>query len=103
MPFCPNCKSLLLPVEGRLTCKKCGYVQEKAESQVVSQPREEREILVLDEVDRKRLEVMPTMHIECPKCGHTEAYYRTQQTRRADEPETVFLRCAKCDHRWRKY
>lgn len=103
MPFCPRCKSLLLPVEGKPTCRKCGYVEEKTESKVVTIQRDEREILIFDETDRAKLEVMPKIKMECPKCGHLEAFYRTQQTRKADEPETMFLRCAKCDHRWRKY
>lgn len=103
MAFCPRCKSLLFPVDGKPTCRKCGFVQEKSASTIVTAPREQREILVMDDEARKKLEVMPTMRAECPKCGNLEAYYRTQQTRKSDEPETAFLRCTKCDHRWRRY
>lgn len=103
MPFCPECRSLLLPTAGQLKCKKCGYVAKSVESRTVTIPREEREMLVLDEAARRRLEVMPTMEVDCPQCGNRTAYYRTQQTRKSDEPETTFLRCTKCDHRWRKY
>lgn len=103
MPFCPSCKALLFPKDGKLVCNKCGSTSVKSESKSITIAREEREVLVLDDEARKKLEVMPTMRAECPKCGHMEAYFRTQQTRKSDEPETAFLRCAKCDHRWRKY
>lgn len=103
MPFCPNCRSLLFPVAGQLECKKCGYKGGKTEKKTVTAVREERDVLVLTPEDEAKLEVMPKMAIECPKCGNMEAYYRTQQTRKSDEPETAFLRCTKCGHRWRKY
>jgi DNA-directed RNA polymerase subunit M len=31
------------------------------------------------------------------------AYFWTQQTRGADEPETRFFKCTKCSHTWREY
>lgn len=105
MPFCPNDKSMLFPKEGKLTCRKCGYVLESGESSHTVKVHEakHREITVLDDEARERFEFLPKMAVECPNCGNREAYYRLQQTRRADEPETTFLRCTKCDHRWRKY
>ena len=106
MPFCPNDKSMMFPVAGKMTCKKCGYVQGgKIESRVVSmETAPDREMTVLDDAAIEKMNsVMPKMKAECPNCGNNEAYYRTQQTRKSDEPETAFLRCTKCDHRWRKY
>lgn len=105
MPFCPNDKSMLYPHEGRLTCKKCGYVQGGAVASRTIKVHEStnREITVLDDAAKEKLEIMPKMAAECPNCGNNEAWYRTQQTRKSDEPETAFLRCTKCDHRWRKY
>ena len=40
----------------------------------------------------------------CAKCGNTEAYFRMQQTRSADEPSTRFYRCTdqKCCHNWKE-
>lgn len=101
--FCPNCKSMLFPKAGALECNKCGYKGGKTQSNVLVTAREDRDVLILDEADRAKLEIMPKMRIECPKCGNFEAWFRTQQTRKSDEPETAFLRCTKCDHRWRKY
>jgi transcription factor S len=104
MPFCPNDKSMLLPIGGVLQCKKCGYSPSgPAESKKIKHAAEQKEILILDKEAEDKLEVMPKMRAECPNCGNNEAWYRTQQTRKSDEPETAFLRCTKCDHRWRKY
>jgi DNA-directed RNA polymerase I subunit RPA12 len=33
---------------------------------------------------------------KCPKCGNDEMTYTTQQTRSADEGQTVFYTCPKC-------
>lgn len=38
----------------------------------------------------------PTTDWRCPRCGNRKAYFRTRQTRRADEPTTVFYTCTKC-------
>lgn len=105
MPFCPNDKSMLFPISGKMTCKKCGYemggpIQSR---KVQAHHAETRDITVLDDETMAKLEVLPKMKAECPSCGNNEAWYRTQQTRKSDEPETAFLRCTKCDHRWRKY
>ena len=104
MPFCPNDKSMLLLVGGKFTCKKCGYSPAgPAKSQKISHAAEGKDMLILDKEAQEQLEVMPKIQAECSKCGNNEAWYRTQQTRKSDEPETMFLRCTKCDNRWRKY
>src|SRR2546427_158911 len=57
------------------------------------------ETLVLDEIT----ETLPKTRVECPKCGHYEAYWVMRQTRAADEPTTRIYRCVKCQHTWREY
>lgn len=37
---------------------------------------------------------------ECPKCKNAKMYFWTQQLRSADEGQTVFYECPKCDHRY---
>lgn len=46
----------------------------------------------------------PLTYEECPECGGKEAHYTMIQNRSADEPETIFLKCAKraCGFRWKK-
>lgn len=39
----------------------------------------------------------------CPKCNHNLASYTTQQTRSADEGQTVFYTCLKCKNRSIEY
>ena len=59
------------------------------------------DFLVLDENEGK--ETMPTIEIECEKCGNKEAFWWMLQTRSADEPTTQFYRCTKCEYTWRNY
>ncbi len=49
------------------------------------------------------IETHPKIKIPCEKCGNGVAYYWTQQTRGADEPETRFFKCTKCNYTWREY
>ena len=48
-------------------------------------------------------DTMPTIEIECEKCGNNEAVWWMLQTRSADEPTTQFYRCTKCEYTWRNY
>ena len=51
----------------------------------------------------EQVELHPKIKINCGKCNNNTAYYWTQQTRGADEPETRFFKCTKCNHTWREY
>ena len=42
----------------------------------------------------------PSEMYECPNCDKRKTRYSTAQTRSADEPETVFIYCLECHHRW---
>jgi len=53
--------------------------------------------------DERKIRTMPTIRIECPKCGYKKAYWWTVQTRGGDEAATQFFRCMKCNHTWREY
>jgi len=100
--FCPKCKSLLFPSEGKLVCKRCGAEVEqkqKEKRQVISHKSREKETAVMDEISG----TLPTAVVECPECGHKKAYWVLRQTRAADEPETRIFRCCKCQHSWREY
>jgi DNA-directed RNA polymerase subunit M len=99
--FCPKCKTLLFPQDGKLVCRKCGAEQEmkSQKSQVIKHKGTEKEMAVLGEISG----TLPTEDAECPSCGHTKAYWVLRQTRAADEPETRIFRCVKCGHSWREY
>ena len=104
--FCPKCGDMLIvkKKDGKNTfyCSKCeefvsksGKIKEKGKKQT----KKAVEVAKQDEG-----EVHPkTKDVECPKCGHQEAYYWFVQTRAADESPTRFYKCTKCGHTWREY
>ena len=103
MKFCPKCDIRLKKSSGNpvLSCPKCGYTEgQKSEIQdQVSEEETKSDFLVLDENEAK--DVMPTIEIECEKCGNKEAFWWMLQTRSADEPTTQFYRFTKCEYTWR--
>jgi len=40
--------------------------------------------------------------VACPSCAYPQAYFKEIQTRSADEPATLFFKCAKCDFQWKE-
>ena len=107
MLFCEKCGSLLIPKKDRagkqiLGCRSCNFVSKKKESIVLKEKVKvsEKDAIALVE---KRIETLPKVKESCPKCSHGEAFYWTVQTRAADEAETRFFKCVKCNHTWRSY
>jgi DNA-directed RNA polymerase subunit M/transcription elongation factor TFIIS len=43
-----------------------------------------------------------TDQFRCAKCKKRETTFYQQQTRSADEPMTVFIRCVKCGNQWKQ-
>ena len=98
--FCKKCKSLMTHAEDTWQCKRCGYsCTTTGEECIVKERNQDKEILILDESN----DTMPKTKVECPNCGHNEAFFVLRQTRSADEPETRIYRCVKCKHSWREY
>ncbi len=55
--------------------------------------------------ESKMLEVdtsMATDMFRCSRCGKRQCTYYEQQTRSADEPMTIFIRCINCGKQWRQ-
>ena len=104
--FCPKCGSILIPrKEGNktgLSCS-CGYKSKEKESTQIKETVKEKVSKVEVIEKNQELESLPSMDVECPKCGHKKAKFWTMQTRASDEPETKFLKCEKCGHTWRDY
>lgn len=101
MEFCPKCGSVIMLSEGKAKCAKCGYKpQGKVKIQASQKIENNSKVAVVNE---KSMNVNPIVQIKCPKCKHGEAYFWTMQTRSADESETKFYKCTKCEHTWRVY
>tara|TARA_B110000014_G_scaffold248157_1_gene222277 strand:- start:3518 stop:3838 length:321 start_codon:yes stop_codon:yes gene_type:complete len=105
MRFCPKCDVRLKKSSSNsaLSCPKCDYSEAQG-SEIQNNTSEEEpnsDFLVLDENEGK--DTMPTIEIECEKCGNNKAVWWMLQTRSADEPTTQFYRCTKCEHTWRNY
>jgi len=106
MDFCPKCDSRLKKNnDGLLACPKCKFVKEgaiKEETKKLEEPNPE--FLVMDESDVNQAKGLEsTVPIDCEKCHNKEGVSWTFQTRSADEPETKFYRCMKCNYTWRDY
>jgi DNA-directed RNA polymerase subunit M len=97
--FCPECGDLMEPGPDGPRCEECDTT---GEGQKVEQASEGKEITVVGEEDNVHARPR-TDEYECPECGERDAYYRHEQTRAADEPTTIILRCVECDGKWRRY
>ena len=115
MEFCPKCGSRLEPKKAKtgketslvLVCPKCGYKKQELSKNVekitkVIQHNPQQLVAVIGKEEQK-LRTLPTVRIECPKCGNNSAYVWQVQTRGADESSTQFLRCTKCNYTFREY
>ena len=105
MKFCPKCDVKLKKTVSGLECSKCGHVEGKTKSSITkkttTKPSLDKEFTVFEGDEGQ--ESLPTIKIECEKCGHDKAVWWMLQTRSADEPTTQFYRCLECRHTWRNY
>ena len=114
MEFCPECGSRLElkkvqvgeDFEVVFACCKCDYkrqgtkkVRPKA-TEIIKNA--ETSVTVISEEDQK-LTTLPTLKVECPKCGNHLVYVWQVQTRGGDEASTQFMRCTKCEYTFREY
>ncbi len=102
MEFCPKCGSMILVTDKqKAVCAKCNYRPKgKIKIQASQEIEKAKKIPVIDE---KKLNTYPVVAMKCPECKYHESYFWTMQTRAADESETKFYRCTKCEHTWRNY
>ena len=79
--------------------------KKKTTKSIKEKPEEiNSEFLVMDESDLNQAKGLEsTIKIDCEKCHNQEGVSWTFQTRSADEPETKFYRCSKCNYTWRDY
>lgn len=115
MEFCPKCGTRLEPKKAKgkestlvLVCPKCGYKKQESGKKIdtkvgkVIQHNPQQFVAVIGKEEQK-LRTLPTVRIECPKCGNNTAYVWQVQTRGSDESSTQFLRCTKCSYTFREY
>jgi transcription factor S len=116
MLFCPNCGSRLTPQKTKvgeevsivLSCAKCGYAKqdgndrigETLAKQIRHDNKQESVTVIPKEAD---VSTLPTMKMECPKCGNRLCFVWQVQTRGGNEAMTQFFRCTKCSHTFREY
>ncbi len=117
MEFCPECSSVLEIRKTRtdegeplvfLVCSKCGYKKqestdkkEKQDTKVIKHNLQQQ-VTVIGKEDQK-VSTLPTLRMECPKCGNMQVFVWQVQTRGGDEASTQFMRCTKCSHTFREY
>lgn len=90
----------MYPLNGMFKCKRCGFEKEReGETQTFVTKTTEKEMVIIEST----APTLPKTRIECPKCGHNEAFWVLRQTRAADEPETRIYRCTECGYSWREY
>ncbi len=103
MKFCPKCEVRLKKSnsDSALSCSKCGY-SESGSDKIKKEKKKDSSVLNILDGDEGK-ETLPSIKIDCEKCGNNEAVWWMLQTRSADEPTTQFYRCTKCNHTWRNY
>ena len=102
--FCEKCGSILRPkvkAGKKVLYCTCGFtknIEEENTAELKETISGAKKVEVIE-----NLETRPKVKIKCEKCGNDVAYFWSQQTRSADEPETRFFKCTKCEHTWREY
>ena len=115
MEFCPKCGSRIVPKKTKtekkikisLGCRKCNYEKKETVTNLITKVLKNDEnpkkfVAVITKKEQK-LKTLPTIKVECPKCGNKKVYVWQLQTRGVDESSTQFMRCTKCDHTFREY
>jgi transcription factor S len=116
MEFCPECGSLFKPVKTvtdtqtvvTLICPKCGCKKKVSDKKVKPKAskvikHDIKQFVTVIGKEEQKINTMPTLKVECPKCGNTLVYVWQVQTRGGDESSTQFFRCTKCNHTFREY
>lgn len=101
--FCPNCGSILPPLKsaGKVTCFLCSSDYEPS----VFGRMEVEYTVHFNKIPSKKTKDKyedqeaegPVIDRKCPKCGNNKMSYATLQLRSADEGQTVFYTCTKCN------
>ena len=104
--FCEKCSAIMRPIkkdDKKILACSCGFEKDPSGDSLTI--KEEITNNKPIEAVKEATELMPKVRIKCDstECENNIAFYWTQQTRAADEPETRFFKCTKCAHTWREY
>jgi transcription factor S len=103
MEFCPKCGAVLIQKKKNDGCPRCSYsAKGKTKLKTSEKIAAKKHVGVVTEKDKEN-DVLPKVAEKCHKCGNEECYFWTVQTRAADEAETKFFKCTKCNHTTRDY
>lgn len=90
-------------------CSKCGFKRRVEGSGrvvvplVVKEPEPVQESVAVIGREEQKLRTLPSVRVECPRCGNNMAFVWQVQTRGSDESSTQFFRCTKCGFTFREY
>lgn len=101
MEFCQKCGGMISIDKDKAVCINCGHKQKKKPKIESSERIGKKETIAI--IKESQNNTNPVIDIVCPKCKNKKAYFWTSQTRAADESETKFYKCTKCNHTWRVY
>ena len=104
--FCKKCGSMMFAKTEKgkkvLVCRRCGYKTDKYEARSISTDVKHKPMDDVVVVEKEKSS-LPVTDMKCSRCGNDKAYWWLKQMRSGDEPPTIFYRCTKCKHTWRKY
>nr|SVE76175.1 EOG090X0LKA [Daphnia hispanica] len=105
--FCPKCGAILptLGIKGGIVCVVCKFEIdiEVMEDVVVKYTVEFNNRS--DYIEEQQLKSAqsktegPLVERRCPRCGNDTMSYASLQLRSADEGQTIFYTCTKCQHK----
>lgn len=90
-------------------CPKCGFKKKAEGEREIAVPLTVKDMEPFQESvavigkEEQKLRTLPTVRVECPKCGNNLAFVWQVQTRGSDESSTQFFRCTKCNFTFREY
>ena len=95
--FCQCGALIFFPnlVSQAITCGRCCKIIANPQIDSISISKHFDHEEERSEIDVKGAKI----NIPCPKCNNSELSYSTAQVRSADEGQTVFYFCEKCDYK----
>ncbi|KAI3381207.1 hypothetical protein SNEBB_008631 [Seison nebaliae] len=106
--FCQYCGSIFASASGKkITSITCDICKKKGDMKTFLGITT-TQVITFDPIANKASsgdDIDESNYIEhlCKKCGNDEMKYKTIQTRSADEGQTVFYTCAKCNFKEVEY